>query len=245
MNIKRTSSFVLGLLICLLVIFFWINYNKGGPVPYPINTGSFYTIGSATIDPKTLLVDIKGEKQPILDQVRSDLPEDTHFIMSIGWSQNDYLEIAKVLHKTIWKDDPDEWHLYRVSFYTGCENPSGKFESADLYYYQEVKVDGKRKYSVRNILIEPEYGYIAWGGDSRYPRPIWGWAEIENISNFPAERALELADQQGGGEFRNKESNDCRITVDMWPWGYDRNDWRVSYSDNVDLTNIEIWVPLE
>jgi len=165
--------------------------------------------------------------------------------MSIGWSQNDYLEIAKALHKTIWDDNLEEWHLYRVSFYTSCENPNGKFENADLYYYQETKADGKRKYSVRNILIEPEYGYIAWGSDSKYPRPVWGWAEIENISSFPAEGALELADQQGGGEFRNKENNDCRITVNMWPWGYDRNDWRVNYSGNVDLTNIVIWIPLK
>jgi len=214
-------------------------------VPYPISTGSFFTIGSAIIEPTTFLEDIKNGKEPLLQQVQEGFPEDTPFIMSIGWSQKDYLEIAHTIHKVIWKDDPDEWHLYRVSFYTSCENPSGKFENADLYYYQEVQDNGKRKYSVRNILIEPEYGYIAWGGDSKYPRPILGWTKIEvkNILSLPAEKALELTDQQGGSEFRNKENNDCRITVNMWPWGYDRSDWKVGYSGDVDLKNIEFWIP--
>ena len=245
MNTKRIFFFIIGLLICVLLIFGWSKYNEGGPVPYPINTGSFFTIGSATIDPAMLLKNVKNGKEPLLQKVQSGLPEDTSFVMSIGWSQNDYLEIAHTLHEVIWKDDPDKWHLYRVSFYTSCENSSGKFESADLYYYQEIKVNERRKYSVRNILIEPEYGYIAWGGDSKYPRPIWGWAEIEikNILRFPAEKALELADQEGGSEFRNKENNDCRITVDTWPWGYNRSDWNINYSGNVDLTNIAIWIP--
>lgn len=247
MKIKSVFFSLVGLIICVLLIFGWVKYNEGGPVHYPINTGSFFTIGSASIDPTTLLEHVRNGKDLGLTNIQSDLPEDTPFIMSIGWSQNDYLELAEAFHKAVWNDSPNEWHLYRVSFYTSCENPSGKFESADLYYYQDVKIKGKRKYSVRNILIEPSYGYIAWGSDSNYPRPILGWAaiEIENISSVPAEKALELANQQEGNEFRIKENNNCRITVDMWPWGFGRNDWKVSYSGNIDLANVEIWIPFK
>lgn len=244
MNIKRTLLTITGLLICVLLIFSWIKHNEGGSVPYPINLGDFLTIGSSTINPATLLEDIRNGKEPIILQPQLDTPDDPPFIMSIGWSQNDYLEIAKAFHKVIWKDDPNEWHLYRALFDTSCENTSSKFEGADLYYYQEFKVDGKRKYSVRNILIQPEYGYIAWGGDTRYPRPLGGWGNIdlENIRSVSAEKALELADQQGGGDFRNKNNNVCYITASIWPWGYKRSDWNVYYSGK---TNSEIWIPVK
>jgi hypothetical protein len=213
-------------------------------VPYPINLGDFLTIGSTTIDPATLLKDINSGKEMVILETQSDTPEDPLFIMSVGWSQNDYLEIAKTFHKAIWKDNPTEWHLYRALFHTDCKNTSSKFESVDLYYYQEVTVDGKRKYSVRTISIEPQYGYIAWGGDSIYPRPIRGWERIdlESIVSFPAEKALELAEQQEGSGIRKKVNNACHISVSIWPWGYERSDWSVYYGGNTNITNGRIWI---
>jgi hypothetical protein len=242
MSIKRNLLSIAGVLFCAFLIFSWVKYNEGGPVPYPINIGVFFSIGSATIDPTTLLEDIRSGEQTLFLHPQSNFPENPPFIVLIGWSQNDYIEIAKALYKEIWNDDPSKWHLYRVSFYTSCKNSSGKFESAELYYYQEVKVDGKRMYSVRDILVQPEYGYIVWGGDTKFPRPLWGWAEIdlEDIKRISAEEALKLADQQEGSEFRNKNNNDCRISVDMWPWGYERSDWKVGYSGQ---TYNEIWIP--
>jgi hypothetical protein len=242
MKINRLMILATSIAVCGLLTFSWVKYNEGGPVPYPINIGDFFSTGSAAINPMRLLEDIRNGKQPLFLRPQSSFPEDPSFIMLIGWSQNDYLEIAKALYKDIWNDDSSQWHLYRVSFYASCKNSNGKFENAELYYYQEVKVDGKRMYSVRAILIQPEYGYVAWGGDTKFPRPLWGWAEIdlESIKSFPAEKALELAGQRGGDEFRNKENNNCGISVDMWPWGYERSDWRVDYSG--ELHN-EIWIP--
>ncbi len=241
MNIKRILLAIVSLLIFAILIFIWMKYNEGGSVPYPISLGSFFTIKSSPIDPTSLLNDVKNGNEPIL-QIESGFPEYPTFIMLVGWSQNDYLEIAQTIHKVIWDDDLNEWHLYRAIFNTTCENTSGKFGRAELYYYQDVKVDGKRKYSVHNISIEPEYGYIAWGGDSFYPRPLGGWANIDlkNIANIPAEKALRIADQQGGSDFREQVNNVCRINVIMWPWGYDRSDWKVDYRSK---SSFEIWIP--
>jgi len=246
MNTKRFLLSVIGLLICVLLIFGWVKYNEGGPLPYPISIGSFFTIGSAIIDPTTLLEDVRNGNEPLLQQVQSGIPEDAPFVMTIGWSQDDYFAIAHVLHKAIWRDDPNEWHFYRAIFHIGCENPNGKFESAMLYYYQEVKEDGKRMYSVRAISIEPQYGYAAWGGDTFYPRPIiGGWTEIDldKITKVPAEKALALAEQQGGINIRRRVSNACWIHINMWPWGYERSDWMVTYGGNIDLPNDEFWIP--
>lgn len=246
--IKRIFQAIFGCLLCVLAAFGWNKYNEGGPAPYPINTGSFYTIGSATIDPTTILDDAKTGNEPLLTDIQSDFPEDKTIIATVGWSQNDYLEIARALFRAIWNDDPRDWHLYRIKFYTSCENPTGKFEHADLYYFQEVKKDGKIMYSVRNILIEPEYGYVEWGGDSFYPRPIidrWEKIDLERIEALPAEEALKISDQQGGNEFRRKTANICGISISMWPWGVDGDNWNVWYSGKVDLPHFEILIPVK
>lgn len=245
MNIKRIFLILIGLFVCALLIFGWVQYNEGGPVPYPISIGDFFTIGSTTIDPATLLDDVENGKEVINLDPQSNIPNSPAFIMTVGWSQNDYLEIAKAFHKAIWKDDPNEWHLYRAFFYLACKNSSAKFEGATLYYYQEVEEDEKSMYSVRAISIEPQYGYIAWGGDTFYPRPMIGeWREIdlEKITKVPAEEALKLAEQQGGKDIRKSVDDSCWIHVNMWPWGYKSSDWSVIYGGNSEITDGRIWI---
>lgn len=248
MNIKRILLILAGIIVAVLAclfLYFWLLDRQEqfqGMPPYPINLGSFDTVESATIDPATLLDDIRSGKKLVL-QVQADTPDNPPFLMPIGWSQNDYLEIAQAYQRAIWQDDPNLWHLYKAGFDAACDNASGKFREAEFYYYQEVTKGGKSWYSVRAIEIESEYGYLAWGGDTFYPRPRFGgWTEIdlENITKVPAEKALALADQRGGNDFRNKENNICSLSVSMWPWAFERSDWSVFYSGK---THTEIWIP--
>src|SRR6266487_3198197 len=120
--------------------------------------------------------------------------------MPIGWSQKDFLEVAQAYQRAIWQDDPNMWHLYKALFHTTCDKTSGKFRGVEFYYYQEVTQGGESLYSVREIEIQPEYGYLAWGGDTLFPRPkSGGWTaiDLESIAKVPAEQALALADQRG------------------------------------------------
>jgi hypothetical protein len=243
MNTKRklliTVSAVAALLICFAVIKAWAVYHRGDEVVYPIGLGSFPTVRSATINPTTLLEDIKSGKDPVLLQVQTDTPKKPIFIMSVGWSQSEYLEIANAYQKAIWKDGSSEWHLYKAIFDAICENDRNNFRSADLYYFQQVG----GMYAVRNILIEPEYGYIAWGEDAFYPRSIltpWTEINMKGITQIPAEKALELADKAGGNVFRNTQNNKCSIGVSTWPWGYNRSDWMVIYSG---IGHRKFWIP--
>jgi hypothetical protein len=220
----------------------WSLFHEPGLPPYPTGIGSFRTIGSATIDPMTLLEDIQSGKEPTLVNLKDDFPDEPLFIMQVGWSQNDYLGIVSAFQKVIWEDDPNGWYLYKAEFESDCEHHSGMFENADLYYYQEVDVNGEKEYSVRSINIRPEYGYIFWGGDTTYPRPRKGWDKIDlqAISNIPVEKALELAEKRGGSKIRKNNNYVCSIYVKMWPWAFGRRDWRVEYYGGID--NGRFWI---
>ena len=209
------------------------NYYQGDPSLH------FDTVKSTAINPATLLDDIRGGKKLVL-QVQKDTPDNPPFIMPIGWSQNDFLEVAQAYQQVIWQDDPYLWHLYGVEFHTTCDNASGKFGMAEFYYYQAITKGGENLYSVRAIEIEPEYGYLAWYEDGIISRSRFGTLteiNMENITKIPAEKALPLADQRGGNDYRKKENNICNISVFMTP---ERSDWSVIYSGK---TSLQFWIP--
>lgn len=203
----------------------------------------FKTVESTAIDSTTLLADIHSGKKIDL-QVQTYLPDHPPFT-PVSWPQNDFLEVAQAYWKAIWQDDPNLWQLYKVDFNTTCDNTSSQFYDAEFFYYQEIKRDGEDLYSVRDVEIYPAYGYLAWGGDTVYPRPkLGGLIKIDsgNLTKISAEKALILADQHGGNDFRKKENNICNITLILWPKEYGRSDWLVLYSGK---TSTKIWIPIK
>lgn len=249
MKTKRNLLIFANTLFALVIVSTLLNVqsdsHKGGEITFPINLGSFPSVRSVIIKPETLLEDVKTGKELQFLQVLGDLPTDAPLIMPIRWSQDDYLEIAGAYRKAIWQDDPNAWHLYKIIFDAACENADNKFRSADLLYIQNTEVGGKGVYAAREIVIEPEYGYVAWGEGATYPRSIlnpWTKIDMETISRVPAEKALELADKAGGDKFRSMQHNNCSIGVSTWPWGYNRNDWMVIYSG---LGHLDIWIDVK
>jgi hypothetical protein len=96
--------------------------------------------------------------------------------------------------------------------------------------------------------MEPEYGYVMWGGDTYYRRPFFGWKAI-NLKEVTvtAEEALRRAETSGGMEFRRPIENKCDIAVQLWPDAFGRYDWRVGYWGddfyNNKYRHTEFWIP--
>lgn len=245
MNIKRILFFIM---ILVVVVAAFLVYStiledmKENETPNPRALWDFKTVKSTTIDPTSLLGDIRNGKKITLHV--QDFEPDNPSFTPIGWSENDFLEVAQTYWKAIWQDDPNLWNLYKVVFDTTCDSASDQFGDAEFLYYQEITKDGVNLYSVRGFDIYPAYGYLSWSGDTIYPRPKLGRKlikiDLENIIKVPAEKALALADQQGGSDFRKKENNNCNITIILWPEQYERSDWLVLYTGK---TNTEIWIP--
>lgn len=236
--IKAIVLVIVGYLVVFNLI--WPDQDVSGPPSYPSGLGRFNVVKSATINPSTLLEEIRSEKQ-FIHQIYTDIPNTPSSEIPVEWSQSEYLEVARAFQKAIWQDDPNMWHLFNVSFQTHCETLSDKFAAAEFVYYQEVRRNGEIMYSVRDINVAAEYGYVAWGEDTYYEVPFFDkWTEInqESMASTPAEKALKLADQGKGREFRNSEES-CHIDVTMWPW-IGNDGWKVLYSG---ITSMEIWIP--
>ena len=232
------------LILFLIVMIYTVLFDNPG-IDYPINLGDFKSTGNTRINPQTLLSSLEQGHTNVF-QLESELPEDPMFVMPVEWKQADYFKIAKVIHQVVWGESLNDWTLYRMNFRNACTNEPEGLESANLFYFQNMQINGESRYSVREILIEPEYGYIAWGGDTFYPRPFFGWKSIDlNEITITAEKVINIAESSGGVELRLSAKNECNVLISMYPEGYNRFDWKVYYSAGYDILPDPptFWIP--
>jgi hypothetical protein len=193
------------------------------------------------IDPATILSSINHGDQNVFNFELGFPPGDPPFVTSVEWRQADYVNLATSIFRVAWNESINDWKLYRMVYRTECDHPDG-FHNGEFYFYLETS--DYWKYSTRGITMEPEYGYVMWGGDTYYRRPFFGWKAI-NLKEVTvtAEEALRLAEASGGMKARQSWEN-CRVGVDMWPEVFGRYDWKVYYWDNNNSRNkAEFWIP--
>lgn len=232
----------------LLFVFFIIAMlidiaiNDGEPES-PANVGSFNVVETSTIDPTTILSSLDRGDQNIFNFEPGLSLDNRQFVTSVEWRQVDYVKLATSIFHVAWNESIDDWKLYKMSYWTECDHPDG-FNNGDFLFYFETS--DNKQYSARGILMEPEYGYVVWGGDTYYHRPLFGWKSINmNKVTVTAEEALRMAEASGGMEAR-QTWEECHVSVIMWPDVFGRYDWRIHYRDiNIYNENgdAEFWIP--
>lgn len=241
---KKRLILIVAPIVLSLIYILSISVNNPG-VNYPINIGDFKVVGSSRIEPETILSSLDYGDKNIFD-LKSGLPEETMFIKSIEWTQADFLKISSALFRVVWNEPINEWHLYRMEFWTACKNNPKGFSSSELYFYQEISGDKGKQYSVRDILVEPEYGYVAWGGETFYPRSFFKWKSIDLSDKIlTAEDALIKAEASGGAKSRQAVENKCKIIVSMYPDRDTQYGWSVYYSAGYEAIQglRRFWIP--
>ena len=92
--------------------------------------GSYGNMGYFKIDPRTILVSLEGGDTNVFMPMSGD-PQDFKELtnLSIYWTQEDFLKIARVLGQKIWNDPMDlkDWSVYYIYFDADCGEPSGRF----------------------------------------------------------------------------------------------------------------------
>lgn len=206
----------------------------------PLGIGSFDVIKYSMIDPTTILSSINQGDQSIFNFELGFPPGDPPFVTSVEWKQVDYVNLATSIFQVTWNESVNDWKLYKMAYDTECDNSDGFCNGEFLFY---LETSDNKQYSARGILMEPEYGYVWWGGDTYYRRPLFGWKAINlKVITVTAEEALHRAEASGGMEAR-QSWKDCHISVAMWPEVFGRDDWWVRYRDNNTNDEVVFWIP--
>ncbi len=183
-NTSKRIKTVLGVLISITSVSFfvylvmvWNNSEQRDQNPgrlyYPYS-------GDYDINPEIILAALEQGEADVFKPIFAT-PESYTYLPpgSFPWHQSDYLKIAHALHQYTWKENLDDWRLYSMDFFRGCQdNPYG-FDSGEFIYFKVSNV--RLDYVARILDIYPTGGTdggASWA-EASYPRSIFGWKSID------------------------------------------------------------------
>ncbi len=232
----RRVTMVVGILILLFILFcmafsiFDNSFMYTQEVQrYPGSLGDYEYLdhGDYKINPATILLALNhGDTNVFMPELAT--PEVWNWDGSIIWHYSDYLKIARALNQFVWKDNLDNWNIYRIFFQGNYSCGINGFVEGDFTYYKTIiHTDGTLGYTTREIDIHPLDNEVSWGGGAGFPLsiPLWASTKLQNLKINP-EDALNIAEKNGGEAYRLARNNDCKISLvlfDNWNVYYDLN----------------------
>jgi hypothetical protein len=224
---RRLVSIVGGAIFLLILAFAIIlahdNYlHKQEDLQLPSSISSYSDMGYYKIDPETILTSLASGDTNVF----MPLPEDIQDVeeiagISISWTQADFLKIASALGQFLWGDPMDlrDWSVYAVTFEGFCDDSTG-LDYAELTYFKA----GSTGYSTRFIEIHPYFGWVGWGNEANYPKPILRkWKSVDLLgAKITADDALRIASEHAKERFHLKDK--CGVLMGV-PENNDPNNW--------------------
>lgn len=194
------------------------------PMYSPTDVLRFSKSGSYKIDVETIFSSIDSGHSPIFLS-ESELLPIYGGKSEWKWTQAEHFKAANALFEFVWKETVlKAWSLPLMSFHKYCEENPASFESSHFVFNQLVFQGGEFNYKSRMIEISLPDEVVSWGGNSGYPRPLFGTNQfyLEDLK-ITADDALRIAEENGGKVARQAVRNECTISVSM------SKNWSVRY----------------
>jgi len=221
---KRFLPVTLIIMVVCITLTCWVGsilINASSSEVVKWRDGGVYAINS-----QTLLQDIHQGQKNIFEF----LPDEELMLSPdpglppVQWTSKDYLLIADKFNKFVSNEPLIDWKFDAMFYSMKCED----FE----YGFQEVGFDIV-KYLAPNTRIErsikvyPFEDHIAWR-ETAYENASHYETFVLSQINISPEKAIEIAENQGGKAFRVSENNNCRIGIRIIAGIRDGN-WQVTY----------------
>ena len=202
--IYRIGGMVFLLILTFVMFLIYDNHlHKEEDLRNPGYISSYWDTGYYAINPETILASLESGDDNVFMPLLIDPQDITEDVtdMNISWTQADFLRIASALSRLVWDDPIDSggWNVYFISFGGSCSDPAGFF-SATITYFKT----GRTAYTTRLIEINPYLGYVAWGGEATYPKPILQkWNSVDLFgAEFTADDALRIVGEDAKERFQ-------------------------------------------
>jgi hypothetical protein len=205
------------------------------------------TIEAYLIEPENALENLRQNNKIILVPISTSFDEHIDSVSPVEnktflWSYDDYFKAINNVKEQTWGSDAlSEWELLWMTFGVDCQEQLDGFSDTNFYYYQLLESGGESVYAGRQLLIRPAYGDIISGSGTTYPYPTFGWSNIDlKKIKFTANDALNIAEMNGGRQFRTSIKDECRVSV-AYTAG-DKNGWIISYNSRKGSLRFDVQV---
>jgi hypothetical protein len=232
---KRINLFpIIALLFLFVAIYVYdpIASVSGWPMSLSDN---FTETGLFRINPETILTSLDEENADVFLPDSRSLDDRVMgpilYEKSTLQRQSDYLKIARALDNFVWGGTLDDWNLLWMIFNANCQDNFTGLTGGVFQYFKTVFEKGRIAYTWREIEIDPEYAYVAWGDGAEFAHPLLGYKSI-NLSRIKvtAEEAIRIAEVNGGKEARLEVQNRCNIHLLLLPERF--RGWVINYQSS-------------
>jgi len=148
------------------------------------------------------------------------------------WTLEDHFLISNSIHQARWGESPEKWRVRGAQFTKICSDTDGGYFESEISYYK------KKLTSIHfsEIVINKRTGWIDLGTRELEPYYLDFWIESFRWDRLliQPKRAMQIAEQNGGKEFREMVHNSCAVRLSLAPWSLDYAGWQVGYYEYVD-----------
>ena len=132
--------------------------------------------------------------------------------ITVLWPQADYLRIAEAVLRFVWQESPEDFNLSDASFTLNCSDlDQGAFRMAVFTFYKLISKEGEDTRVQYIIRINPTENWVYTSRAEHYPN--MRVLEPTELGQYPitAEKALKIAEENGGAQKRSDHNNSCMI----------------------------------
>jgi hypothetical protein len=206
-----------------------------------------------TIEPTSLLDSLKRGEMAFtpVSQKPKLIPFDQK--VTVNWRQADYFYIANAVHEGVLGKTLLGWQLSSMGFALGCSQVQNGFQNGRFRFFSVIKDGDQEARLERFIDIDPSNNFVNVS-ETKYSPNLVDLKSIDMAQlKVSADRALQIAESNGGEEKRASVKNACSISLALtldrtnkWYWDvfYTRHDDRTLFFDiQIDPYTGEIHVP--
>jgi hypothetical protein len=157
----------------------------------------------------------------------------------VSWSQADYFRIADALHHVVWNEPLSNMNLFLMHYSLDCSETENGFQYAQFMVSKIIKTDRGETRIRHGIEIDPRNNYVAAWETEYYP-VLANWKSIDlSKVKISEERALQIAEKNGGQKKRIEVNNECHISVGISRDTIIYDGWMVNYSPSIFFDKID------
>jgi hypothetical protein len=191
------------------------------------------TGGNYSTDFSSIIENIDSNNDIVFNKLDSELfpfeLPDTY--PSAAWTQGNYFIVANKFFQYVGAKAVDDNTLVRsLQFNSKCEDADFGPQDMRTTLYRTGKNNGENTRVDVGFYIFPKKGLISWSEAEYFP-DLTRQATI-NLGDIKisAEKALQIAETNGGKEARELSVNVCTIKITLYGGIYN-NDWDVNYTN--------------
>ena len=148
------------------------------------------------------------------------------------WHMKDLMHVAKILHQEKWGEPIENWKIREITITQDCSDTDVGFnfgrvslfkrEFATIYFSEaEVYAYTNEDVSVVIGVNTMQYSFIQWW-------PTLDWNDLK----ISPSQAYDIAEQNGGADFRKAVNNSCFIGIYLHTHFKENDVWEVTYFHN-------------